>query len=193
MKFFFIFILIVFWKSAFALSSKDVDLYKSIFNDYRNGNFKDADRNVEKLDDLILMGHVEALKLLHPTKHRSSFSELRIWLSKYNDQYESKRIYKLAIKRMPSGSQKPEKNKYPIIDEIFLEKQSKEKVISPLRKIFTSKNFSKKVSIYNTVRSRVGRGWPTGALEYLEHHKKNFNDKELSFLLSKIFSFYFSF
>ena len=52
-KFFFIFILIVFWKSAFALSSKDVDLYKSIFNDYRNGNFKDADRNVEKLDDLI--------------------------------------------------------------------------------------------------------------------------------------------
>ena len=191
MKFFFIFILIVFWKSAFALSSKDVDLYKSIFNDYRNGNFKDADRNVEKLDDLILMGHVEALKLLHPTKHRSSFSELRIWLSKYNDQYESKRIYKLAIKRMPSGSQKPEKNKYPIIDEIFLEKQSKEKVISPLRKIFTSKNFSKKVSIYNTVRSRVGRGWPTGALEYLEHHKKNFNHKELSFLLSKIANGYY--
>lgn len=191
MKFFFIFILIVFWKSAFALSSKDVDLYKSIFNDYRNGNFKDADRNVEKLDDLILMGHVEALKLLHPTKHRSSFSELRIWLSKYNDQYESKRIYKLAIKRMPSGSQKPEKNKYPIIDEIFLEKQSKEKEISPLRKIFTSKNFSKKVSIYNTVRSRVGRGWPTGALEYLEHHKKNFNHKELSFLLSKIANGYY--
>ena len=64
------------------------------------------------------MGHVEALKLLHPTKHRSSFSELRIWLSKYNDQYESKRIYKLAIKRMPSGSQEPLKNKYP--DNIYL-------------------------------------------------------------------------
>ena len=56
------------------------------------------------------------------------------------------------------------------------------KKISNLRKIFTSKNYSKKVSIYNTVRSRVGRGWPTGALEYLSHHKKYFNDKEKSFL-----------
>lgn len=191
MRYFFIFLLIFFSKSALALSAKDIKLYKSIFHDYRNGNFKEADKNIVKLDDNILMGHVEALKLLHPTKHRSSFSELRIWLSKYNDQYESKRIYKLAIKRMPSGSQEPLKNKYPEIDEIFLEIQSKEKTVSSLKKIFTNKNFSKKISIYNTVRSRVGRGWPTGALEYLEHHKKNFNDKELSFLLSKIANGYY--
>ena len=110
MRYFFIFLLIFFSKSALALSTKDIELYKSIFHDYRNGNFKEADKNIVKLDDNILMGHVEALKLLHPTKHRSSFSELRIWLSKYNDQYESKRIYKLAIKRIPSGSQKPLKN-----------------------------------------------------------------------------------
>ena len=191
MKYFFIILLIGFCQNLSALSNKDVALYKSIFKDYRDGNFKQADKNIEKLNDLILMGHVEALKLLHPTKHRSSFSELDLWLSKYNDQYEAKRIYKLAIKRMPSGSQKPLKNKYPELDKIFLEKQSIEKTISPLRKIFTSNNYSKKISIYNTVRSRVGRGWPTGALEYLDHHKKNFNDKELSFLLSKIANGYY--
>ncbi len=143
MRYFFIFLLIFFSKSALALSAKDIKLYKSIFHDYRNGNFKEADKNIVKLDDNILMGHVEALKLLHPTKHRSSFSELRIWLSKYNDQYESKRIYKLAIKRMPSGSQEPLKNKYPEIDEIFLEIQSKEKTVSSLKKIFTKKTFQK--------------------------------------------------
>ena len=191
MKYFFIILLIGFCQNVSALSNKDIALYKSIFKDYRDGNFKQADKNIEKLNDLILMGHVEALKLLHPTKHRSSFSELDIWLSNYNDQYEAKRIYKLAVKRMPSGSQKPLKNKYPELDKIFLEKQSIEKTISPLRKIFTSNNYSKKISIYNTVRSRVGRGWPTGALEYLDHHKKNFNDKELSFLLSKIANGYY--
>src|SRR5210317_497860 len=184
-------LLFLFTQQSYALSNKDVQLYKTIFNDYRNGDFKKGDESIAQLDDQILMGHVEALKLLHPTKHRSSFSELRIWLSKYNDQYESKRIYKLAIKRMPSGSQEHLKNRYPEIDEIFLEIQSKEKTVSSLKKIFTNKNFSKKISIYNTVRSRDGRGWPTGSLEYLEHHKKNFNDKELSFLLSKIANGYY--
>ena len=82
MKYFLILFFIFSYQNLFALSSEDIKLYKSIFHDYRNGNFKEADKNIVKLDDNILMGHVEALKLLHPTKHRSSFSELRIWLSK---------------------------------------------------------------------------------------------------------------
>ena len=86
---------------------------------------------------------------------------------------------------MPSGSQKPLKNKYPELDKIFLEKQSIEKTISPLRKIFTSNNYSKKISIYNTVRSRVGRGWPTGALEYLDHHKRILMTKSCRFYYQK--------
>ena len=120
MKYFLILFFIFSYQNLFALSSEDIKLYKSIFNDYRDGNFKEADKKIENLNDLILMGHVEALKLLHPTKHRSSYSELRTWLSKYNDQYEAKRIYKLAKKRMPSGSQKPLKNRYPEINQIFL-------------------------------------------------------------------------
>ncbi len=184
-------LLFLFTQQSYALSNKDVQLYKTIFNDYRNGDFKKGDESVAQLDDQILMGHVEALKLLHPTKHRSSFLELRDWLDKYNDQYEATRIYNLGVKRKPSGAVNPKKNIYPELNEIFLEKSEAPKTINNLSKIFTSSNYSKKISIYNTVRSRVGRGWPTGALEYLSHHEKYFNDKEKSFLLSKIANGYY--
>jgi soluble lytic murein transglycosylase len=184
-------LLFLFTHQSYALSNKDVQLYKTIFSDYRNGDFKKGDESVAQLDDQILMGHVEALKLLHPTKHRSSFLELRDWLDKYNDQYEATRIYNLGVKRKPSGAANPKKNIYPELNEIFLEKSEAPKTINNLRKIFTSSNYSKKISIYNTVRSRVGRGWPTGALEYLSHHEKYFNDKEKSFLLSKIANGYY--
>jgi soluble lytic murein transglycosylase len=184
--------LTLFIQQTYALSTKDVQLYKTIFIDYRNGDFRKGDESIAQLEDQILMGHVQALKLLHPTKHRSSFLELRDWLDKYNNQYEAKRIYTLGVKRKPSGAKNPKKNLYPELNEIFILKDSETpKNISNLRKIFTSKNYSKKISIYNTVRSRVGRGWPTGALEYLSHHEKNFNDKEKSFLLSKIANGYY--
>ncbi len=150
-------ILTFFIQQLHALSTKDIQLYKTIFNDYRNGDFKKGDKSIAQLEDQILMGHVQALKLLHPTKHRSSFLELRDWLDKHNDQYEAKRIYKLGVKRKPSGAKNPKKNIYPELNEIFLKDTETPKKISNLRKIFTSKNYSKKVSIYNTVRSRVGR------------------------------------
>ena len=113
-------------QTIFALSSKDIGLYKSIFNDYRNGDFDKGDENIAKLDDLVLMGHVQALKLLHPTAHRSSFLELRDWLSEYSDHYEARRIYKLGVRRMPDGAKKPKKNSYPLFDEIFQKNKSKE-------------------------------------------------------------------
>ncbi len=191
MKLYLFIALICLTKNLYALSPNDVTLYKSIFDNYRNGDFAKADKDLKSLDNLILMGHVEALKLLHPTKHRSSFSELKNWLSKYNDQYEAKRIYRLGVKRKPSGENKPKKNAYPEIDEIFKTSNSQEKPVGALQKIFTKNNYSKKVSIYNTIRSRVGRGWPTGALEYLEKHGRHFNDKELSFLYSKIANGYY--
>ena len=77
-------------QNLLALSQKDIKLYKSIFKDYRNGDFSLAASDIAKLDDKILMGHVQALKLLHPTKHRSSFEELRDWLREYHFQYELK-------------------------------------------------------------------------------------------------------
>ena len=119
MKIVLILISLFYSQTIFALSSKDIGLYKSIFNDYRDGNFARGDKNIAKLDDLILMGHVQALKLLHPTAHRSSFLELRDWLSEYSDQYEARRIYKLGVRRMPDGAKDKKKIHTPSIMKSF--------------------------------------------------------------------------
>ena len=52
MKYVFIILLIGFCQNLSALSNKDVALYKSIFKDYRDGNFKQADKNIEKFSEI---------------------------------------------------------------------------------------------------------------------------------------------
>lgn len=192
----FLLIIIIFYTNSIhseILNQRDQNLYFKIFDQYRNGDFKNGEINIAKLDNNILLGHVEALKLLHPTKHRSSFLELKHWLSEYNDHYESRRIYKLSVKRMPKGSKSPKKSSSPILEKKYLTKLKNEKNVNLTitRKIFTKKNYSQKISIYNTIRSRVGKGWPTGALEYLNQNNKILSDYERSFLLSKIANGYY--
>src|SRR5210317_764961 len=149
--------LTLFIQQTYALSTKDVHLYKTIFIDYRNGDFRKGDESIAQLEDQILMGHVQALKLLHPTKHRSSFLELRDWLDKYNNQYEAKRIYTLGVKRKPSGAKNPKKNIYPELNEIFILKDSETpKNISNLRKIFTSKKLAF-IILYDLELAEVGQ------------------------------------
>ena len=119
---FILIIVLLFTKSIYSevLNQKDKDLYFKIFSQYRNGDFKNGEINIAKLDNNILLGHVEALKLLHPTKHRSSFLELKHWLDKYNNHYESKRIYKLGVRRMPEGGKRPKKSSSPILEKKYL-------------------------------------------------------------------------
>ena len=56
-------LLTFFIHQSYALSSKDVQLYQTIFNDYRNGDFKKGDESIAQLEDQILMGHVQACLL----------------------------------------------------------------------------------------------------------------------------------
>ena len=49
------------------------------------------------------MGYILSQRYLHPRCYRSQFLELTYWLKKYNDHPQAKRIYRLAIKRMPQG------------------------------------------------------------------------------------------
>ena len=59
--------------------------------------------------------------------YRSKYLELYYWLKKYNDHPQAKRIYRLAVKRMPTGYKSPNKPIKPIgIQEekiIIVEKQ----------------------------------------------------------------------
>ena len=91
------------------LSSVDAALYKSIFALQRNGSWRKADLEKQKLEDISLLGHVLAQRYLHPTKYRSKYSELVLWLKSFGDHPDAKRIYRLALKRKPKSARLPKK------------------------------------------------------------------------------------
>ncbi|MEE8274563.1 MAG: lytic transglycosylase domain-containing protein [Alphaproteobacteria bacterium] len=90
-----------------VLSPGDIERYARIFELQKLGKWITADKEIKKLEDRILMGHVLAQRYLHPTHYRSKFRELRDWLKKYADHPQARRIYKLAMKRRPKGAAKP--------------------------------------------------------------------------------------
>ena len=89
------------------LSAEDADAYRAVFALQEKGDIKKAARIIKTIDDPILMGHVLSQKYLHPTAWRSSFTELRDWLAKYNDHPAASRISWLAKKRKPAKAATP--------------------------------------------------------------------------------------
>ncbi|MEE8332315.1 MAG: lytic transglycosylase domain-containing protein [Alphaproteobacteria bacterium] len=89
------------------LGDADVARYRRIFELQQGGRWKQADREIAKLKDRLLLGHVDAQRYLHPRKYRSRFRELAAWLRDYADHPEAKRIYKLAMRRKPRRARAP--------------------------------------------------------------------------------------
>ena len=161
------------------LSINDLENYRKIYIFQKNCKWKSANRHILKISDKILMGHVLAQRYLHPTCYRSKYLELYYWLKKYNDHPQAKRIYKLAIRRMPAGYKSPTKPSLPIgiiaNNNISSKKTSKYK---------SSKKLSKnqrleKQKLINAIKSRVNKGWPTGALKAL-------NQRDAKILLDQV-------
>ena len=118
------------------------------------------------------MGHILAQRYLHPKCYRSNYLELYYWLKKYSDLPQAKRIYRLAVKRMPKGYKSPTKPIKPkgIVEDKVISKKS--------NKYKSSKKLSKnqrieKQKLINAVKSRVNRGWPTGALKIIQQRDVN--------------------
>ncbi|MGB0632083.1 MAG: lytic transglycosylase domain-containing protein, partial [Alphaproteobacteria bacterium] len=91
------------------LSTADRQRYTRIFALQKNGDWRRADKLIGKLDDRLLMGHVQAQRYLHPTKYRSRYTELAKWLKSYADHPDARRIYKLALSRKPRNYRSPRK------------------------------------------------------------------------------------
>jgi hypothetical protein len=165
--------------SNFLLSNEDIKLYQKIFELQDVCEWKKANKHILLIKDSILMGHVLAQRYLHPRCYRSEFLELKHWLKEYNDHPQAKKIYKLAIKRMPKGYSGPNKPIKPIGIEkenlinsnIQLSYKSKKKISKAQRK--------KKQKLINAIKSRVNRGWPTGAVQLL-------NQNDTSILLDQV-------
>ena len=154
------------------LNHNDIINYRQAYLFQDECKWKSANKHILKISDKILMGHILAQRYLHPKCYRSNYLELYYWLKKYNDLPQAKKIYRLAIKRMPKGYKSPTKPIKPIGiigDKIISKKSNKYK---------SSKKLSKnqrieKQKLINAVKSRVNRGWPTGAVKVLQNRDVN--------------------
>lgn len=143
------------------LNDTDIEKYKKIFSLQKLGKWEEAEDIIEQLDNKILLGHVKYQKLMHPTKYRSKYSELKDWLILYSDHPMSDKIWKLADRRKPKNTKslkKPEKlNRLAGSGRDF-------KSITPLENFNIPKKYN---AIYKNIKSLVKRGRPTQALRDL--------------------------
>lgn len=152
-----------------VLPQSDVDAYQSIFALQEDGHWREADRLIARLQDRRLMGYVLAQRYLHPTKYRSHFKELRAWMANYADLPQARRIYRLAVKRQPKRAQAPR----PPIVRVLKSQVGDSRAASQSRPRYSHARSESGRRLQAAIRSRVGRGWPTGALELLDKPTSN--------------------
>lgn len=179
-----------------GLSAKDAALYKHIFIHQQNGEWDKADELISQLDDYLLRGHVLYQRYMHPAAYRSSFDELRGWLDLYADHPGAKKIYKLALGRMPSNFKGTLKK--PRLGRIL------QGVHPDLRDIQSfssynhidsgrSKSAYRKISaITKKVDNLLKRGGPTAALKIINapYNKKILSVSEYAHLKAQIAASY---
>ena len=154
------------------LSQEDISNYRFAYNFQESCKWKSANKHILKISDKTLMGHILAQRYLHPTCYRSKYLELYYWLKKYNDHPQAKRIYRLAIKRMPQGYKSPNKPIKPngIVGDKITNKKST--TYKSSKKLSKNQRLEKQ-KLINAVKSRVNRGWPTGAVKILQQWDVN--------------------
>ncbi|GAB5388105.1 MAG: lytic transglycosylase domain-containing protein [Alphaproteobacteria bacterium] len=92
-----------------VLSDIDAARYRTLFSAARKADWQRLDQIKDSLDDTLLVGHVERLRLLHPTGWRASYDDLSAWMANYADHPGAKRIHELAEARFPGNVRPPEK------------------------------------------------------------------------------------
>ncbi len=164
--------------SSKVLSDEDVYNYQQAYYFQEKCKWKSANRFILKIQDKTLLGHIYAQKFLHPNCYKSKYLELYYWLKKYSDHPQAKRIYKLAIRRMPQGYKSPTKPSLPL--GIEAEKVNNKKInkYKSTKKLSSSQR-SEKRKLINAIKSRVNKGWPTGAVQLL-------NQRDVNLLLDQV-------
>ncbi len=143
-----------------SLSTGDERLYRQIFEHQRKAEWKAADSLINQLSDDVLMGHVLFQRYMHPTGYTSRYAELKAWLAKYSDHSQAHRIYRLALRKRPSGAagpKVPEKRRYRH-DPNYVVNKAREGA----RRTSSQKNKFRRLE--RQVRSLLARERPTQAL-----------------------------
>jgi len=176
------------------LNENDKNLYISIFSNQKDGDFQKANELIKKLENNILLGRVNAQKYLHPTGYISKFSELKTWLSLYDDHPSASRIYWLSNRKKPksaNAAKKPEGG--------YLSGFGNADAITLRPRIPSSYSGRSAPSttrqIAYKIRKYIRNSWPSGALDVLNKHssRRVLTDKEESQLHWEIANAYFIF
>ncbi|MEC8641670.1 MAG: lytic transglycosylase domain-containing protein [Pseudomonadota bacterium] len=152
------------------LSEVDVAQYQRLFHLQEVGRMKQATREMFRLENDILRGHLLSQRYLHPTAWRSSYSELSSWLKTYNDHPDASRIFWLAKKRRPKNTAAPTSPKPGYLNGYGLSSGSSYRPRIPM---YTGGRASPRTTrrVAREVRRAIRRGWPSGALEVVENER----------------------
>ena len=169
------------------LTEVDAERYSRVFKLQDSGKITEADKEMAALKDWRLRGHVLYQRYLHPTAYKSSFEELRNWLSLYSDHPGAPKIYQLALRKNPGGEnqmKKPQgaKGITSLREPMTVEAKDYK---SPLER---SAAETQTVKSFKSAVSSMARGQPADALEKFQSDKttKLLDDVEKDILQSQI-------
>jgi soluble lytic murein transglycosylase-like protein len=115
--------------SVQPLTSEDAAHYSQAFAAVRRGDFIAGQNLGHGVSDPILMGWLDAVRLLHPA-YQANYAELRAWLEVHGDLPTAERVYDLALKRKPFGAPAPKKPMSPPEDADVEAQASAQQVVA---------------------------------------------------------------
>jgi soluble lytic murein transglycosylase-like protein len=87
-----------------VLEPGQAEIYRRIFRLQHRGEWTAAEREIARLNDRRLVGHVLAHRHLAPSSGRASFVALADWLQRYADHPDAPVIHAMAERRRPAGN-----------------------------------------------------------------------------------------
>ncbi|MBT6117310.1 MAG: lytic transglycosylase domain-containing protein [Rhodospirillaceae bacterium] len=173
------------------LGFEDAATYRAIFGLQEAGRWQAADREIKKLKDKRLLGYVLAQRYMHPTAYRSKYAELRDWLAEYADHPDADRLHALAKKRQSKGTANPAAPKGSIYNGWAIS-YGDDGYYRSSKKLGPAAT-KRKQTVERTVRNRLRKGWPTGAMEILEtdEAKRLFDAVEIARIRASVAETYY--
>ena len=152
------------------LKSFDIAQYKRLIDLQKHGDMKQAIREMGRLKDPLLTGHILAQRYLHPTAWRSSFKELSNWLVSYNDHPDASRIYWLAKRRKPANARRPKAPKPGYLNGYGQAGAYGYRPRIPQNKVGRASP-TQTAFVARSIRRAIRKGWPSGALDIVNESK----------------------
>ncbi len=90
-----------------VLSNEDAERYGRIFELQAGGDMAAAERELRRIKEPVLRGHVLQQRYLHPSAYNASYAELLAWMQQYRDHPGAEEVYRLALRKKARKDKAP--------------------------------------------------------------------------------------